>query len=300
MDPAPARPQPPADGAPTQQVPGFVHGYADVNGTRTHVVSGGSGEPVVLLHGWPYTWLEWRRVMPLLAEAGYHVIVPDLRGTGDSARPDDGYTKSNVAEDLRQLLQARGHTSAHVVGTDIGMMVAYAFAATNPQMVRTLVLSESLLPGFGLEELMNPATGGYWHFGFHMQTDVADMLLKGNEQAYLGGMWSMMSTSTDSDLPDRLLPYYTAPGAMRGGLLHYATLLEDGRENRARSGGTLTMPVLALNGEHGIPQEQTADAARQVAADLQVDIVPGSGHALAEDNPSWLADRLDRFFRGDR
>ena len=289
-----------ADRAPAEQLPGFTHGYADVNSTRIHYVSGGSGDAVMLVHGWPYTWLEWRRVMPLLAGAGYHVIVPDLRGSGDSAKPDDGYSKSNVAEDLRQLLQAHGHTSVHLVGTDIGMMVAYAFAAANPGMVRTLVLSESLLPGFGLEELMNPATGGYWHFGFHMQTDLAAMLLKGNEKAYLGGMWSMMSTSSDSDLADRLLPYYTAPGAMRGGLLHYATLLEDGRENRARTGDRLSMPVLALNGEKGIPQQQTVDAAHLVASDVQVDLVPGSGHAFAEDNPGWLAARLDRFFRGVR
>ena len=293
--------QAPADGAPVDQLPGFTHGYADVNGTRIHYVSGGSGgQTTMLIHGWPYTWLEWRRVMPLLAEAGYRVIVPDLRGSGDSAKPEDGYSKSNVAEDLTQLLQDQGVTSLHLVGTDIGMMVAYAFAAASPGMVQTLVLSESLLPGFGLEELMNPATGGYWHFGFHMQTDLADMLLKGKEKAYLSGMWSMMSTSTDSDLSERLLPYYTAPGAMRSGLMHYATLLEDGRENRARAGGKLAMPVLALSGEKGMPQRQTVDAARLVASDLQVDLVPGSGHTLAEDNPGWLAARLDTFFRGDR
>jgi len=138
---------------------GFSHRYADVNGTRLHYVIGGEGPAVVLLHGWPYTWAEWRKLMPLLADAGFTVIAPDLRGLGDSAKAEAGYSKTNVAEDVRQVVHQLGLSEINLVGTDIGTMVAYAYASRHPDEVRRLVLSESLIPGFGLEELMNEPIG---------------------------------------------------------------------------------------------------------------------------------------------
>ena len=286
---------------PVDWLPAFTHRFADVNGTRLHAVVGGSGPTLLLLHGWPFTWAEWRPVMAQLAAAGHTVIAPDLRGLGDSAKPESGYTKVNVAEDVHQLLKHLGSkqndTRIDLVGTDIGTMVAYAYAAAHPRDVRRLVLAESLLPGFGLEELMNPATGGYWHFGFHMQLDTAEMLTAGKETAYLGGMWSMFSPAgglTDADRQE-FLRAYTAPGGMRAGFQHYAALLQDGRDNRARFTGPLAMPVLVLNGELGIPQAQTLDGVRRVATDVTAELVPHAGHAFAADNPAWVADRLARF-----
>ena len=284
----------PTEGSGVVGLPGFTHHYAEANDTRLHFVSGGAGDPVLLLHGWPFTWLEWRRLMPLLAK-NYTVVAPDLRGMGDSDKPASGYAKSNVAEDVRQLVEQLGHPSINVVGTDIGTMVAYALAVASPELVRTLVLSESVLPGFGLEELMNPATGGYPHFGLHMQVDLATMLTSGKEEAYLRPMWSQMSV-VDSDLADNLLPYFVGDGGMRGGFEHYGTLLDDGRYNRARHTEKLGMPVLVLNGSHGIPQDQTLSSVAQVAADFRSDIVPDSGHTIGEDNPEWLGLRLHRFF----
>ncbi len=278
---------------------GFTHRYAEVNGTRLHFVIGGEGPAVVLLHGWPYTWASWRKLMPLLAQAGYTVIAPDLRGLGDSDKPDTGYSKVNVAEDVRQVVQSLGFDTINLVGTDIGMMVAYAYASRHPEEVRHVVLAESLIPGFGLEERMNPATGGYWHFGFHMQVDVAEMLTAGKEEAYLLPTMSMMSTSVDSLEVARTLylPYYLQPGGMRAGFQHYGTLLDDGRENRAAFQNKMTMPVLVLNGERGIPQDQTLGCVQQVAEYIQADLIPDSGHTFADDNPTWVAGRLIRFFQ---
>ena len=184
--------------------------------------------------------------MPLLAEAGRTVIAPDLRGLGESARAESGYEKSNVAEDVRQTVQPLGFASIDLVGTDIGTFVAFAYAQRHPGEVRRLVLAESLIPGFGLEELMNPATGGYWHFGFHMQVDLATMLTEGREEAYLLPFMTMMSASSDAaDMAKTLfLPHYTAPGGMRAGFQHYATLLADGAQNRAAFRSRLLMPVL--------------------------------------------------------
>lgn len=285
---------------PVASLPGFTHGYANVNGTQLHYVSGGSGPAVVLLHGWPYTWAVWRKLLPLLAEAGYTAIAPDLRGLGDSEKAEGGYAKTNVARDIHELVQLLGHAEINLLGMDIGMMVAYAYAASYPTEVRRLVLTESLIPGFGLEELMNPATGGYWHFGFHMQVEVATLLTAGREAAYLLPSMTMMSMSSDAaDTAQTLfLPYYTAPGGMRAGFRHYATLLDDGRENRARFQAKLPMPVLVLNGERGIPQAQTLTCVQQVAANITAEIIPASGHVFAEDNPAWVTERLSRFFSG--
>ena len=295
-EPAAPRADSAADG-----LPGFTHRYAEVNGTTLHYVSGGAGPAVVLLHGWPLSWREWRGVMPALAAAGFTVVAPDLRGLGDSARPADGYDKRTVAEDVRQLVQTLGHREVNLVGTDIGMMAAFAWALRHPTEVRRLVLAESLLPGFGLEELMNPATGGYWHFGFHMQVGVAEMLTAGREAAYLGPMWNLFSPYGGITAADRAdhLRTYTGPGGMRAGFQHYAALLADGTANRAAFRDKLPMPVLVLSAEKGIPQGQTLGCAGRVAARVEADTVPRAGHAFAADNPAWTADRLIRFFTKD-
>jgi len=164
-----------------------------------------------------------------------------------------------------------------------------------------LVLAESLIPGFGLEKLMNPATGGYWHVGFHRQVDVTTMLTTGKEAAYLLPTMTMMSLSSDAaDAAETLyLPHYVAPGGMRAGFQHYGALLEDGWENRAAVRSKLTMPVLALNGDKGIPQAQTLGCVRQVATHIEADLIPASGHAFADDNPAWVAERLTGFFGSD-
>lgn len=291
---------PPPEG-PVAGMDGFSHRYADVNGTRLHYVIGGEGPAVVLLHGWPYTWAEWRKLMPRLATAGFTVVAPDLRGLGDSAKAKTGYSKTNVAEDVREIVRSLGLGEINLVGTDIGTMVAYAYASRHSDEVRRLVLTESLIPGFGLEELMNPATGGYWHFGFHMQVDVATMLTAGREAAYLMPSLKMMSVSEDAeDVAETFyLPHYVAPGGMRAGFQHYGTLLEDGKANRDAFRTKLAMPVLVLNGDKGIPQEQTLGCVRQVAADVRAELVPNSGHTFADDNPAWAADRLTRFFGSD-
>jgi len=278
---------------------GFTHRFDKVNGTRIHSVTGGQGPLIVLVHGWPYTWALWRPLMPLLAAAGFSVLAPDLRGLGDSSRAEGGYSKVNVAEDVRQVVQHLGAEQIQLVGTDIGTMMAYAYASRHPREVRRLVLAESILPGFGLEERMNPATGGYWHFGFHMQAELATFLTQGKEEAYLLPTMRMMSAAPNAEEVARrdFLPHYLAPGGMHAGFQHYATLLEDGQQNRATFTGALPMPVLVLNGEWGIPQAQTLASVQQVADQPERDLVPASGHTFALDNPAWVAQRLTEFFR---
>ena len=286
----------PVDGAPAD-LQGFVHHFAEVNGTRIHYVSGGAGPAIVLLHGWPLTWREWRGIMPALAKAGFAVIAPDLRGLGDSDRPSHGYDKKTVADDIRHIVRGLGFDSIDLVGTDIGMMVAVSWALHHPTELRHLVLAESLIPGFGLEELMNPANGGYWHFGFHAQVDLATMLTEGKEAEYLGNNWKMFSPLKGITADDRkeYLRTYGNPDGMRAGFRHYAAMLDDGKANRKAFSQKLTMPVLVLNAGLGIPQDQTLGGVVQVFAHVEHDKVLLAGHAFAADRPDWTADRIIEF-----
>lgn len=283
---------------PVHGVPGFAHAYAQVNGTRIHYVVGGDGPAVVLLHGWPYTWAVWHNLMPPLASEGFTVIAPDLRGMGDSDRPDGGYSKVNVATDIHALVQELGFDSIDLVGMDIGTMVAFAYAASFPDDVHRLVLAESVIPGFGLEDLMNPAAGGHWHFGFFAEVETATMLVTGHESEFIGRFWEMGSTRELSPA-DRAeyLRCYTGPEALRGGFEHYGTLLQDGRTNHQLVVSPMQTPVLVLNGDKGLPQDPLLSGTRQAFTQVEADIVPAAGHAFGADNPTWTAKRLATFFR---
>lgn len=272
-----------------------------MNATRLHYVRGGTGPTVLLVHGWPFSWLEWRDTLPLLAAAGFSAVAPDLRGIGDSAKPEDGHHKRDTAEDLHQFVQHLGIDHVSVVGTDIGTMVVHAYATAYPTEVDHLVLTEAMLPGFGSEPVIDLTDGGSWHFGFHAQVDLAEMLTFGHEAAYLGGMWAVMSNGgLTADDRAELLRAYQSPGRMRGGFKHYATLLEDGQANRQAATTSLPMPVLVLNGDAGLPQGPLLDGVRQFASDVRADIVPNSAQTIGADNLVWLAARLTRFFRTDK
>ena len=126
----------------------FAESFAEVNGVRLRYLIGGKGSPVVLLHGYAETSHMWRPIIPLLAER-HTVIVPDLRGAGGSAKPESGYDKKNMAVDIHELTASLGFDRVSIVGHDIGLMVAYAYAAQFPQGTERVVLMDAFLPGIG-------------------------------------------------------------------------------------------------------------------------------------------------------
>ena len=136
----------------------FSHHMASVNGIQIHYVIGGQGKPIVLLHGWPQTWYEWRRVMPALAK-NYTIIAPDLRGLGDSSKPVTGYDGKTTAEDIHQLVSQLGFRNIFLVGHDFGVQVAYSYAAAHPNEVRRLVILDVPIPGIGPGQILQ-AYGG--------------------------------------------------------------------------------------------------------------------------------------------
>ncbi|WP_063765807.1 alpha/beta fold hydrolase [Streptomyces cellulosae] len=270
------------------------------NDTHLSVAVGGSGPVLVLLHGWPQTSRAWARVLPDLART-HTVVVPDLRGTGASDRPDDGYAKTNQADDIRGILKAldlRGPVA--VAGHDIGSMIALAWAAAHPEDVSHLVLIDAFLPGLDLEAAMNVAEGGMWHFGFFMTPHLPEMLFDGHELEFVTATFTAMSnpgTFTDEDLA-AYAREYTGRERLRGGFAHYRTLLDDGRENRALlSHRHLSMPVLAIGTTFS--GTATAKVLRPYADDVQEAVAP-TGHFVVEEDPAWFVAALDDFLTPTR
>lgn len=243
-------------------LPSFRHGTAELDpGIRIHYVIAGDGpRTMVLLHGYPQTWWEWRHVIAPLVRDGWQVIAPDYRGAGSSSKPQGGYDKRTMASDLYKLL--RGHlrvtSPVTLVGHDIGMMVAYAFASENPKAVSKLVLMEAPLPGTAAYDAavasvrLNNAT--MWHFFFHnAQNNLAESLTAGRERLYLQHFFECLAFNqnaiTAADL-DLYASHYAAAGAMRAGFELYRAFDRDADDNRAalKKKGRLTMPVLALGG----------------------------------------------------
>ncbi|NSL43330.1 alpha/beta hydrolase [Streptomyces sp. 8P21H-1] len=279
---------------------GFESITVSVNGTRLHAVVGGSGEPVLLLHGWPQTWRAWRYLMPTLAEHGYRVIAPDLRGIGASDRPLSGYDKDTQAEDMRELLAQLGiHGGVRIIGHDIGGMVAFAYARRHPEGVERLVLVELALPGLGLEQAMDVASGGLFHFGLFMTEELPELLLDGRESDFLTWWFNWLSAVPGTFPPKEVAAVassYRGYEALRAGFAHYRTLLDDGRTNRTwrETGGILPMPVLAVGGEHSTGT-QLADSLNTVAQRLAGVVIPGSGHFVPEECPDAFARELLHF-----
>jgi pimeloyl-ACP methyl ester carboxylesterase len=268
-----------------------------VNGTRIAVAVGGTGKPVLLLHGWPQTADAWNKVMGPLAARGWKVIAPDLRGTGDSARATC-YAKDDQAEDMRQLLERLDiSTPVRLIGHDIGGMVAFSFARLHPERVARLVLIDLAIPGYGLEQAMDVAHGGKFHFGLFMTPDVPEMLLDGRERNFFKWFFDHLSKAPSNDESvDAATAAYRGRASLTAGFAHYRTLLADGQANRSwgYAGRILSMPVLAVGGEHNAGT-RLADALKPVAMDLTPAVIAGSGHFVPEEQPKRLLAVLDSF-----
>ena len=289
--------------------PQLKHGTAELEaGVRLHYVVTGSGSrTMVLLHGYPQTWWEWRHVLAPLVRAGWRVIAPDYRGAGGSSKPPSGYDKRTMAADIHKLLRDHLGVAAPVtmVGHDIGMMVAYAFASEYPKSVEKLVLMEAPLPGTAAYDAtvastkLNNAT--MWHFFFHnAQNSLAESLTAGRERLYLQHFYERLAFNqgaiTAADL-DLYASHYSAAGAMRAGFEVYRSFDRDAEDNRAalKKNGRLGMPVLALGGTASFFLPLAKAMLAEVAKKVTVIGIPDAGHWIAEENPKALVEEISRF-----
>lgn len=281
--------------APTADaVAGFRSRTAEVNGTRIHYRIGGSGPAVVLLHGYAETGHMWNPVMPLLAKT-HTVIVPDLRGAGGSSKPASGYEKKNMALDVHELVRSLGIGHASVVGHDIGLMVAYAYAAQFPGETDKVVLMDAFLPGIGAWQNVW-LLRDLWHFHFHGPTPLA--LVKGRERIYFEHFWNDFAADPKHSIPeaDRRLyaRAYAQPGGMRAGFAYFQAFEQDAAEFAELGKTPLPMPMLVLSGEKA-GGAFLIEQGKMVATNVQGVIVKGSGHWLMEEAPDQVIPALIGF-----
>jgi pimeloyl-ACP methyl ester carboxylesterase len=303
----------PAAGLPTPEGPGSASGvpnlpegftsiftsrYVDTGDLRQHVVTGGEGPPLLLVHGWPQTWYSWRLVMPALAQ-DFQVVAPDQRGTGLSGKPADGYDTGTLAADLVALMDALGHRRFAVAGHDTGMWIGYALAADHPGRVDRLAVAETPLPGvspspplFANAHLNN----ALWHFAFNRLAEVNDQLVTGREDIYFG--WQFAAKAARK-LPDYAVRHYIDTLAASRDALHasfeiYRALDATIAQNQQRMQRRLTLPILAIGGGHSLG-DQVANTMKLAADDVQTLVIPGCAHWVAEETPEETLAALTAF-----
>jgi len=274
---------------------GFTEKSADVDGFRMNYKIGGSGPLVILLHGYAETSHMWLPLLPYL-QSSHTVIAPDLRGFGDSARPAGGYDKKTMAQDVHTLVHQLGYDQpAIVVGHDIGLMVAYAYAAQYPSEVNKLVLMDAFLPGIGDWKsvwLMKDL----WHFHFYGETPLA--LVKGRERIYFEHFWNDFAADRTKSVPEADREFYAAEYAkddgMRAGFEVFRNFEQDAKDFAGFSDTKLEMPVFVLTGEKA-SGTVLIDQAKLVANNVKGIIVKGSGHWLMEEAPGQVIPELVSF-----
>ncbi len=280
--------------------PAINFGRAEVNGVRIYYRMAGSGEPVVLLHGFPETSNAWRKVMPALAEH-YTVLAPDLRGFGASDRPDNGYDKRTVAEDVHQLVHQLGLGPINLVSHDVGMMVGYAYASAYPAEVKRLVLMEAALPGLGLEKLYDADKyPRMYHLPlFEAPNGLAEALITGREKMFVWHFMRQQAYNTaalEDDVLDAYAERLAAPGALRAGIAYFRAHKIDAEHNRKNAQTKLPMPVLTVGGTASFGADLEGEI-RPLAKHMRAVMIENCGHYLAEEQPERVTEELLRFFR---
>src|SRR6266852_9546537 len=268
--------------------------FADVPGVRLHYLIVGEGDPVVLLHGYAQTSHMWRPLMTELART-HTVIAPDLRGIGQSSIPADGYTKAVMAQDIHALVLSLGVPRIRLVGHDIGLMVAYAYAAQYPSEVDRIVLMDAFLPGVGNWRdvwLMRDL----WHFHFYGKTPLA--LVEGRERIYFEHFWNDFAANPAHSVSEANRQLYAAayaqPGGMRAGFEAFRAFEQDATDFAAFSKTKLNMPMLVLTGEKA-SGEFLITQGRLVAEKVEGVVIKGSGHWLIDEAPEQVIPKLVAF-----
>lgn len=266
----------------------------EAGGVKIHYLTAGHGPAVILLHGYTQTSRMWRPLIPLLA-GKFTVIAPDLPGIGDSEITADGLDMKTAAIRVHALVKSLGISKASVVGHDIGLMVAYGYAAQFTAETEKLVVMDAFLPGVqGWEAVYDdPNT---WHFRFHGATPEA--LVNGRERIYFAYFWNDLAADKNKSLPaaDRAayVAAYSRPGRMRAGWAYFATWPQTAKDFEQLAQTRLTMPVLAIGGEKSLG-DVLGQQMRLVASDVTVVVLRNTGHWILEERPQETMDAILKF-----
>jgi pimeloyl-ACP methyl ester carboxylesterase len=274
---------------------------AKLDGVRLHYLAAGNGEPVILLHGYAQNSHMWRPLIAELAKTNT-VLAPDLRGFGQSSKPangydkpPNGYDKKSMAQDIHALAGSLGLKRVRICGHDIGLMVAYAYAAQYPAEVDRVVLMDAFLPGVGNWEnvwLLHDK----WHFNFYGETPLK--LVAGRERIYFEHFWNDFAANPKKSVSERDRRFYAKsygqPGAMRAGFEVFRAFEQDGKDFAGFAKTKLTMPMLVLTGEKA-SGDFLIQQARLVADNVEGVVIKGSGHWLIDEAPDQVLSKLVSF-----
>ena len=278
----------------------WTHHQRSIHGFRMHYVTAGQGYPLVLLHGWPQSWYEWRKVIPALAEH-FTIIAPDLRGLGDSEKPMTGYDKRTLASDVRELVGELGYDKVGVIGHDWGGSVAFYFAYDNRALVERMLILD-MIPGlikagdaFPLE-LALKINHVFFHGG---NPDWATMLVSQNVDAYLRRFLTTLDFNYSPAVfsEEEIAEYVrvnSIPGSIRAGFQWYATGLREDAVNLANATEKLTIPVAAYGGASFLGN--VVPFWTPVAENVEGGAVPECGHFIPEEQPGFVIDTALKFF----
>ena len=278
----------------------FASRFVRANGIRMHAVVGGKGPPLLLVHGWPQTWYQFRLLMPVLAR-DFTVVAVDQRGIGLSDRPEGGYDSETQAVDLVAVMEALGHKRFALLGFDTGMPLGYAVAADHPERVERLVVGEAVIPGitppppFLLPDALNKRL---WHIPFNrLGPEVNEALVRGREHIYFGAEYAGAAATP---LPPEVVTYYcdrlaSGPHDLRGSFGWYRAIGTEFARNEQRKSRRLTLPVLAIGGANS-GGENAANTMKLAADNVQPAVIPAPcGHWLAEEAPDRVLAVLAPF-----
>jgi pimeloyl-ACP methyl ester carboxylesterase len=259
-----------------------------------HYLTAGHGPTVILLHGYAETSRMWRPIIPVLAEK-FTVIAPDLPGIGGSGIPADQIDMKTSANRIHALVRSLGVEKARVVGHDIGLMVAYAYATQFPAETEKLVVMDAFLPGVaGWEAIYNAPN--VWHFRFN--GEYPEALVKGRERTYFEYFWNVFAANKTRSIPEADRKAYTEayskPGRMRAAWAYFASWPQLAKDFAQISQTKLTMPVLSIGGDKSLGNE-LAEQMKLVASDVTVVVLKDTGHWILEERPKETTEAIVKF-----
>jgi pimeloyl-ACP methyl ester carboxylesterase len=271
---------------------GFTSSVETVNGVRIHYVRGGSGPPLLLIHGFPQDWSEYRPVLERLARR-YTVVAPDLRGLGGSSG-EGPYDARTLADDVRRLAIKLDLDRPYVVGHDIGGQVAYAVIQLDPKFARGAMLLDAPIAGVdGWDESLNVA--GVWHVAFMQTPKLPEQLLEGREAAFVDYFMGFSRFSAAERAASHAA--YATPTQWRAALGIYRAFPQNARWNAAQRGPNPT-PVVLATGEKspfaGLLPRFAAGLGKAGFAQVETEHIAGAMHYVVGEQPEAVAALIER------
>ncbi|WP_076860729.1 alpha/beta fold hydrolase [Bradyrhizobium mercantei] len=276
---------------------GLTSRVIDAQGAKLHFVEKGNGPLLVLVSGWPQTWLAWRKVIPRLADT-FRVLAIDPPGLGDSGPSVSGYDTRAIALHLDALFAYTGDTQCRLVGHDVGSWISYAYAAQRPERVTHLALIDAAVPGLAPDDIyrLTPQTlEKTWHFAFNFLPELSELLVTGREREFLAWLFRTKSVDWNIAFDDRTIDEYASayarPGRWTAGLAYYRSIFESIAQNKVSSRIPLPMPVLAIGGDFGVGENMHRSIVG-AALDVRGTVIANCGHYVPEEKPSELIDAM--------